>query len=304
MIGAEELAGLLNMSAAIDAIETCFKGTLPDAPMRHHHQPEGQDLLLMPAWSETWLGVKLVTVTSDNPTRSLPLIHGVYVLFDRATGRPVELFDGSAITALRTAAVSGVATRYLSHTDARHLVLFGAGTQAQSHLEAIRTVRPIEEVTVVSRGAERARALVQRASALGLKAKIDEPDAVADADIVCTCTTSSEALFDGSLLKPGAYVNAVGAFRPEARELDDATIAGARIVVETREAALAEAGDLLIPMAAGVLNADSIEELHDVVAAPFTEPERVTVFKSVGVAFEDLAIAVAAHLAKVADATV
>src|SRR5947209_7475854 len=244
-VGAEELRLALPMPEAIDAIERAFADRSSfEAPLRSHVElPEG-DLLLMPATGPSGAGVKLVTVTPANPERGLPLIHALYVLVERETLGIVALIDGSALTAIRTAAVSGLATRYLARPDASRLVIFGAGVQAGSHLEAMCSVRPVEEVKVVARtslhpeGAER---LAERARSKGLKAAVADRDVASWGDIVCTCTTSREPVFDGSRLSAGAHVNAVGAYTRDARELDEATIVRARVVVETREAALSEA---------------------------------------------------------------
>jgi ornithine cyclodeaminase/alanine dehydrogenase-like protein (mu-crystallin family) len=251
----------------------------------------------MPAAGEAGAGVKLVTVNPSNPGRGLPLIHALYVLFSSETLEPLALFDGSALTALRTAAVSGLATRYLAIPDSRVLVMFGAGVQARSHVEAMRGERGFDRLYVVSRTEEHAREIATDARAQGLAAEVGAPDAVAEADVVCTCTTSSRPLFDGSLLKPGSHVNAVGSYRPETREIDTETVRRGRVVVETRDAALAEAGDLLIPIAEGAIREDHIAaDLGEVVRGRNvrTGPDDVTVFKSVGVAFEDLVVARAA----------
>ena len=181
----------------------------------------------MPAFGDAGVGVKLVTLTPGNAERDLPFINAVYVLFDADTQAPDAIVDGAALTALRTAAVSGLATRYLASADARRLVIFGAGVQARSHLEAMLAVRPIEHVTVVSRTPERAQALVEVARGRGVDAAVGGANDVADADIVCTCTTSDVPLFDGGLLAPGAHVNAVGSYRPTARELDTVAVARA-----------------------------------------------------------------------------
>lgn len=297
-IGAEELGRVLSVEAAIDALEAAF-GTeqLPAAPLRTHMETTAGELLLMPAHGERGVGVKLVTVTLSNPRAGLPLIHGLYVLFAAGTQEALAVIDGAALTALRTAAVSGLATRYLALPSAHRLVLFGAGVQATAHLEAMAAVRPIDEVRVVSRTGSRAQRLVRRAGDLGIRAEVGSPDTVAHADVVCTCTTSPAPVFDGSLLLDGAHVNAVGGYTPETRELDDAVVRRGRLVVETRQAALAEAGDLLIPIAAGIIEErDIVADLAEVVrGAPVRRgPEDVTVFKSVGVAFEDLIVARAA----------
>ena len=175
--------------------------------------------------------------------------------------------------------------------------MFGAGVQARSHVEAMRSVRPVRRVMIVSRSPDAAEALASDVRATGIEASVGRPGVVADADIVCTCTTSPEPVFDGRLLRPGTHVNAVGASTPRTRELNDETIRRSRVVVETREAAMAEAGDLLIPMRAGIVAEEHIvADLAEVVGGVVVRrgPDDVTVFKSVGVAFEDLVVACAA----------
>lgn len=295
-VDGDALRAALPMAEAIDALERAFQaGPAGGSPPRSRVPTPDGDLMLMPATGEPGSGVKLVTIAPANPSRGLPLIHAVYVLFARETMEPALLVDGAALTALRTGAVSGVATRWLARPDPSDLVLFGAGVQARAHLEAMVAVRPsIERALVVSRGRSRAEALAEEARRLGLDAAVGEPGDVARADVVCCCTTSEGPLFDGDLLPPGVHVNAVGSYRPDARELDDRTIARGLVVVETREAALAEAGDLLIPIGAGLIGPDHVAaDLFEVVAGKpvRTQPQDVTVFKSVGVGFEDLAVA-------------
>ncbi|CAN5523721.1 ornithine cyclodeaminase [soil metagenome] len=298
LIQARELTSLLPMETAIVALGAAFAGPPRGAPPRTHVALNGSDLLLMPARGDGGIGVKLVTVNPDNPGRGLPLIHGAYVLFAPGTLETVGIIDGAALTGLRTAAVSGLATRLLAREDSRKAVIFGAGTQAHAHLDAMRAVRPIEAVTVVSRTAARAERLVERARSLGLSAEAGEAQSVTDADIVCTCTTSDKPVFDGSLLARGAHVNAVGAYRADARELDERTIGGAQlVVVETRESAMEEAGDIVLALASGAIaDAGDVAELEEVVDGRRSRQaaDDVTVFKSVGVAFEDLAVARAA----------
>jgi ornithine cyclodeaminase/alanine dehydrogenase-like protein (mu-crystallin family) len=298
MIDADELGRLLPMDAAVDALEAVFAGAeLPPVPLRTHVETEAGTLVSMPAAGPQGAGVKLVTVTPDNPARGLPLIHGLYVLFSPDSQEPEAVIDGAALTALRTGAVSALATRFLARDDARHLVIFGAGAQGRAHLEAMRAVRPIDQVRVVSRGADRAVALAEEAERLGLHASVEVPEAVQRADIVCTCTTSPTPVFDGDLLSPGTHVNAVGAFTTDTRELDDEAIRRSRVVVETREVAMAEAGDVVIPIRAGVVGEGHIAaELADVVRGARVRlgREDVTVFKSVGMGIEDLVVARAA----------
>jgi ornithine cyclodeaminase/alanine dehydrogenase-like protein (mu-crystallin family) len=293
-----ELQEMLPIAAAIEALESAFlTGPVPEAPLRTRMAVGGGELLLMPASGDAGVGVKLVTVNPENPGRGLPFIHATYVLFASGSLEPLAVIDGQVLTALRTAAVSGLATRHLARQDAERLVIFGAGVQAHSHLLAMRAVRDVWRLTVVSRTAVKAEMLVDRARALDMEATVGTPEAVARTDLVCTCTTSPEPVFDGALLQAGSHVNAIGSYQPHTRELDDATVGRGKLVVETRGAAMAEAGDILIPMQAGRIGASAIvADLAEVVrGTPVrSSPEDVTIFKSVGVAFEDLVVARAA----------
>lgn len=291
-VDAEDLARLLPMAAAIEALEAAFGADeLPEAPLRSSVETPDGTLLLMPASGSQGVGVKLVTLTPANPDRGSPFIQAVYALFEPGSQAPRALVDGTALTALRTGAVSGLATRYLARPEARRLAIVGAGVQARSHLEAMRAVRPVDEVVVISRTPERAAAL---ASGAGTDVRIGEPRDLADADLVCTCTTSAAPVVAGALLRPGAHVNAVGAYTPQMREIDSEGVRRSKVVVETREAAMAEAGDLLIPIAEGTIGPDHVlADLPSVVkgAQVRTSERDVTLFKSVGVAFEDLVVA-------------
>jgi ornithine cyclodeaminase/alanine dehydrogenase-like protein (mu-crystallin family) len=296
VIGAGELRARLSMAAAVDALEEAFRTLDPAAgPLRTRLETPRGSLLLMPAFGEAGVGVKLVSLTPGNPERRLPFVQASYVLFDADMQAPEAVLDGSALTALRTAAVSGLATRFLARDDAARLVIFGAGVQARSHLDAMCAVRAVTELVVVSRSREAAEALVEEGLSRGLAgARLGEPHAVGSADLICTCTTAEEPLFDGSLLPPGAHVNAVGSYRPETRELDTETLRRGRVVVETRDVALAEAGELLIPIREGVIDPGHVvSDLAEMVrgAEIRRSPEDVTVFKSVGMAFEDLVVA-------------
>src|ERR671918_506265 len=269
LIDADELARLLPMPAAIDALERAFaEPELPEAPRRTVVEVAAGELLLMPAAGSAGVGVKLVTLAPDNPGRGLPFVQAAYVLFDPDTLSPRAVLDGTALTNLRTAAVSGVATRHLAGPGASRLVIFGAGATATAHLDAMVAVRPIRSLGVVSRSRDPAEALAARGRDRGLEAAVAGAEAVAEADVVCTCTTSERPVFDGGLLAPGAHVNAIGAYRPDMRELDDEAVARARLVAE----------------------------LGEVVRGAMVRrgPDDVTLFKSVGIAPEDLAVARAA----------
>ena len=256
----------------------------------------GREMLLMPATGPEGTGLKLVAVARDNPARGLPLIQGLYVLMSREGLTPELVIDGGALTKLRTAAVSVLATRRLARADSRHLVVFGAGTQALAHVEAMRRARPIDRVTVVGRrpGAPSAAALVDRLRAAGVDAAVGEAQAIRDADLICTCTTSSEPVFDDQHVPAGVHINAIGAYRPDMRELPADTLGRALLVVESVEATLAEAGDVLAAIERGALPAtgfasDLCRLLRGEVAR--TSERQVTVFKSVGLAVEDLIVA-------------
>jgi ornithine cyclodeaminase/alanine dehydrogenase-like protein (mu-crystallin family) len=254
------------------------------------------EILLMPAFGPQGTGVKIVTVVRENPARGLPLIQGTYVLFSPGGFSPELLIDAAALTCLRTASVSALATRHLSRRDSRELVVFGAGAQAEAHIRAMFAVRPIERVTIVgaSSSSVRARDLCGRMSGGQFEIRVGAPEAVSTADIVCTCTTSTTPVFDSRSLAPGAHVNAIGAYRPDMCEIDPALLARAVLVVETLEAAGAEAGDVLAAMKAGALPPKNFaHELADVVRGHVrrVSEEDVTVFKSVGLAVEDLVIA-------------
>jgi ornithine cyclodeaminase/alanine dehydrogenase-like protein (mu-crystallin family) len=296
VVDAELLRTSLSMAAAIDALESGFREEDADAaaPLRSTVETAAGSLLVMPAHGGRGVGVKLVTLSPANPARRMPLVQAAYVLFDPETQAPEAVLDGAALTALRTAAVSGLATRYLANPSAERLVLFGAGVQATAHLQAITAVRPLRTVVVVSRNRARADDLAGRARAMGLEGSVGSPEAVADADIVCTCTTATTPVFEGRLLAEGAHVNAIGAYLPDSREIDTETVRRARVVVETRAVAFAEAGDLLIPIAEGSVTADHVlADLGELVqgkAVRLAQQDR-TVFVSVGMGFEDLVVA-------------
>jgi ornithine cyclodeaminase/alanine dehydrogenase-like protein (mu-crystallin family) len=296
-ISAGELEAALSYEDAVDALDQAFRVEDPSAgPIRSHLTIPGGELLLMPAHSAGGAGVKLVTLAGANPARGLPFIHGVFVLFAAETLVPSAILDGAALTALRTAAVSALATRYLARSEARRLVVFGAGTQARAHVYAMHAVRPIEHVTIVGNGSTRAPLLAAELRDEGIDATVGDAAAVAHADIVCTCTTSRVPVFDAASVTPGTHVNAIGAYRPDTRELEATLLSRALVVVETHQSALAEAGDVVLAMADGALGSNAVHELAAVVRGELTRAhvDQITVFKSVGLALEDLTIAAAA----------
>jgi ornithine cyclodeaminase/alanine dehydrogenase-like protein (mu-crystallin family) len=251
-------------------------------------------LLLMPAETSSGTGIKLATVAPDNPARGMPRIQAVYLLIEPVTLTPRAMLDGTALTNLRTPAVSGLAVRHLARSDAHRLVVFGSGPQALGHILAIRAVRPVEAVTVVGRDPGGAQALADRASAVGLSVCVGRADAVEDADIVVCATTAGEPLFRGDLVSEQACVVAIGSHEPNRRELDGTLMrragsAGA-VVVETPATALREAGDVVLAIEEEALSPDQLVGLADVVRRD-VRPDGPTVFKSVGMGWEDLVVA-------------
>ncbi|HNS40547.1 MAG TPA: hypothetical protein PKJ56_09940, partial [Promineifilum sp.] len=240
------------------------------------------------------LGLKLVSVFNSNIAQGLPLIHSVVLAVDPATGKPQALIEGGAVTAIRTGAASGAATDVLARPDAAVAAIFGSGVQARRQLEAVCTVRRIERVWVYSLvGAEAFVAEMAGYGPIPADVRIAKTprEAVAEADVICTATTSRTPVFDGHDLKPGAHVNGIGSYTPLMQENDLTTVRRARVIVDSFEAVLAEAGDLIIPLNAGDITRDHIAaELGEVIAGikpGRTNPEQITFFKSVGVAVQD-----------------
>jgi len=248
------------------------------------------------------LGAKVVSVFGGNPARGLPVIHALVLLLDPGTGVPRAVMDGTRLTALRTGAAGGLATDLLARPDASVLAVFGAGVQARTQVEAVRTVRRVREIRLldsVPAAAERfAEELAGEAGAPPVRVLSDPRAAVEGADVIVTATTSSHPLFPGDAVAPGTHVSGIGSYTPLMREVDSQLVRRATVVVDTREAALAEAGDLLIPLGEGVIEEDHIvAELGEVVRGLHpgrTRPDEITFFKSVGNAAQDLAVA---HLA-------
>jgi ornithine cyclodeaminase len=244
-----------------------------------------------------WIaGVKVLTVVPENHLHGEESHQGMLLLFEAERGRPLALLDASAVTAIRTAAASAVATRALARPDAGDLAILGSGTQARSHLDAVRCVRSLRRIRVWSRRPESVRRFAAEESertGLTVEPMSSARLAVEGADLICTVTAATQPVIERSWLSPGAHINAVGACTPNARELDAATVASSRLFVDRRESALAEAGDFLLARGEGQVTDDHIlGELGDVLEGTVpgrrTEDE-ITLFKSLGIAVEDLA---------------
>src|SRR5215472_4127440 len=256
---------------------------------------DGTVLLIMPSYDCTLsaAGVKIVGVSREAG------VNAVYELLEPATGAVIAHMEANYLTDLRTAATSAVATDLLAGADAKTLGVFGSGRQAIAHFLAVSRVRPFRRFLVCGSGRSDLRefcARLKEEQAIEVEA-VDAETCVRLSDVICTCTTSSAPLFDGRWLRQGTHLNLVGAFHPTTREVDDETVKRARVVVESYEAVLAEAGDLLIPLSRNVINPDHIvADLHEISSGeklPRTRPQDITLFKRVGCALEDL---VTAHL--------
>jgi ornithine cyclodeaminase len=298
-----DVARLLPMGECIDAMAEALAAlSSGDAvqPLRSMQWlPDRTGLLAtMPAmWpAARTMAVKVISVFPSNQGTELDSHQGAVLLFDSSNGRLLAVVDATEVTAIRTAGVSGAATRVLAREDAEDLAILGAGTQARTHLEAMRAVRPIRRVRVWSRSAERARAFVARARAhpgITVEAAADAEAAVRGAALVCTTTSAAEPILRGAWLSPGAHVNAIGAVGPAHRELDTDAVVRARLFVDRRESALAEAGEYVLAASEGAIDQSHIAgEVGEVVAGAVpgrTGPEDITVFRGVGLAVEDLA---------------
>lgn len=314
-ITAPEIEIALDQKSLIEALRRAFRmgaSARPyQAPLRNRFYIENVHadptiLLNMPSWQvDGDLGIKMVTVNTGNPAKGLPMVQGVYLFLDAGTGKVRGILEAEMITVKRTAAASALASSYLSRSDASRLLIVGAGALARHFIDAHRAVRPISDVLVWNRTPKRAEELVanyrlqEDASALNSIGVTDDLEAaVSGADIVTCITASSEPVIFGDWVREGTHVDLVGAFSPDSRESDDALVKKARIFVDTRTGALAEAGDLIIPMNKGLITEDDVAaDLFDLTQGERDGRrfyEQITLFKNCGSAIEDL---VAARLA-------
>ena len=285
---------LLPMPACIELMADVLAGLARDDlynPLRFVVRPPDEPSLmgLMPAHrrGETPLwSLKALTIVPGNSARGLDSHQGFVALFDGTTGEPRAILNAGGITAIRTAAVSGLATRLLAREDSTTLAILGTGTQARSHLEAMHAVRRFDRVLVWSASGR---------TLDGAESVATAEEAVRDADVICTVTSSAEPVLEHGWLKPGAHINAVGSSIPSTRELDTATMAAAALFVDRRESTVNEAGDYLFPLSEGAIGESHIRaEVGDVLigaAEGRRSPDELTVFKSLGLAVEDLAAA-------------
>ncbi len=301
-IGKEKIASLLPMKTCIEVMETMFRSLAGGGclqPLRSlMWLPDKSGLLgMMPAYAGemAMMGVKVISVFHGNKEAGIPSHQGVVILMDSRHGRPLMILDAEEITAIRTAAASAVATRLLSNPDSSTLAILGSGEQAQRHIEAIQLVRDIRQIRVWSRNYEHAAVL---ARAVEHRYKVDTrvhkqaAEAVSQADIICAVTASGQPVLKGEWIAEGAHINAVGACTPAARELDGLAVQRSKLYTDNYQSLLAEAGDFIIAKKEDLITDDHVKgEISEVLARVKRGREttgEITLFKSLGIAMEDL----------------
>jgi len=314
ILTAVDVRKALPMKETIEAMKRAYASLSDgkaDVPLRTRLSVPPQDAvsLFMPASvqieGEDALAVKIVSLFPKNPERARPLslIQAAVLVLDAETGQPIALMEGSSLTAIRTGAGSGAAIDLLARPDSRVVAIFGAGAQGRTQLEAACSARKIEEAWIFDTATKRAELFVQEMAGIGniptnMRVASKPGQALTEADIVCTATTSSTPVFADADIKPGTHISAIGSYTPDMQEVPSETVARALVVVDSRLAALAETGDLLKPMQEGLFGEEHISgELGEIVLGrkPGREAsEQITYFKSVGVAVQD---AMAAQLA-------
>lgn len=295
LITAGEFDRVVTVADAMAALAAALRtGHATDSSPQRTSTDLGQaHLLYMPAAVDGSVGVKLLSVAPGNPARGLPRIQGLYVLFDGASLAPAAVLDAVSLTTCRTSALSALAVDHLAPRDADSLLVFGTGPQSGAHVRAVGEVRPLRDVVVVGRGEGRADPLVEELARQGYAARAGTARDVADVDVVACCTSASEPLFDSSLLRPEATVVAMGSHSPRAREVDARLVAAATTVVESRDAAWAEAGDILLAVEDGVPAQEAVDaDLHELLTRPgLVAPGRPRFYKSVGQGWSDVVVA-------------
>jgi len=292
----DDVTRLLPMPQAIEQMRKAFaelSAGRATMPMRSRMDMEEGDMLLMPAClDDSVLCVKAVLTYPGNRERNLPVVQGMLMVFDPATGTPLALMDCEGLTAIRTGAAGGLAIDLLSRRDSHTVGLIGSGVQAHTQLKAAMVVREIRQIHIFDPCREAAVVLrdemASQADAPEVIIASESEDAVRSADIVITATTSPTPTFDGHALRPGTHVTAIGSYRPDRREVDTYTVERAYVVVDSREASLNEAGDLIIP---GRQPDAELGEVVNGTATGRTDDQQITLFKSVGTAVQDAAAA-------------
>lgn len=314
LVSAVDIDATLDYAGLVETLRASFRNGAVQ-PVRHHHTIERpgaspSTLLLMPAWTDFssqdasrpgYVGVKIVTVSPDNNVLGKPAVMGQYFLLNGATGEPLALIDGPRLTQWRTACASALAATYLARSDSSKLLIVGAGALSAFLARAHACVRPIRHIRVWNRTGANAQRVAASLESEGFDAvATDDLEAsLGWADIVSAATISAKPLVIGRALKPGIHVDLVGGFTPDMREADDETVQRANVYVDTRAGATKEAGDIVQPLASGILKTGAIVgDLYELARAQVsgrTSDTEITLFKSVGAALEDLAAGVAVY---------
>ena len=303
ILNKKQINKIVSMNEAIKAMKTAFvqlsngEAIIPtrlstDIPKNNATS------LVMPAYSlkSPYYTVKIVSVNYSNPQKGLPLLHSSVQVFDASKGNMVATLDGESVTAIRTGAVSGLATDILAKKDAKVGAVFGTGVQAKSQVKAILAARNLEKILVFSRTKESAEIFCDVIyDTFSIKASIGNKDLLKDADVICTATPSEKPLFDHGDLSLGSHINAIGSFKPHMQEIPVETVVNSKVIVDRIESCRVEAGDLIIPVDDGKWSFDLIHgELGQLILGEISgrDPHgKITLFKSVGNAIQDLALA-------------
>jgi len=300
----EDIRKKISMGKAIDLMRGAFlqlSAGVAQVPVRRvidSHDQSGR-VLFMPSYSSAYglFGLKMVSVFDHNTRLNLPIIQGMIMVMDGQTGTPLGLLDAEYLTALRTGAASGLATDLLARKNSEILAIFGSGVQAETQLEGVLDVRPIKEVIVFGKTQSKTVSFCQRMTekfSVGIHSA-RAPQELNRADIICTATTSSTPVFQKDHLKKGVHINGIGSYKPAMQEIPSEVIQHATLIVDQRAASLTEAGDIVIPIRQGFITNDHIHaELGEIISGSKKgriSEDQITVFKSVGNAIQDLALA-------------
>lgn len=304
LLSSLDILNLCPMAEAIEVVREAFilasENRVEVPPRIHLDVPKSKGTsLVMPSYlpDREKLGVKIINLYEENPLKGLPFSHALMLIFEASTGQPLGVLEAGTLTALRTGASCGLATGLLSRPESQKLALFGAGFQARFQLEAVAAVRRLEEVMVFDQDKSRAEKFAQEMSVrTGIKIRVADSadEAVSQADIISTATTSKSPVFPDSQLKPGVHINAIGSYKPNEREIPSETVSRARVFVDKKDMALEEAGDLIIPMKEGLFSPDKIvAEIGEVASGKKPgrlTAEEITFFKTVGIAAQDIVL--------------
>ncbi|WP_276485909.1 ornithine cyclodeaminase family protein [Paraflavitalea pollutisoli] len=301
IISNQDIEASLDYAELIANLREIFSGEFT-MPLRHHHfygLPGGIEntLILMPSWTNEYMGIKQVVVAPDNATRDLPSIHAQYTLMSAVTGVPLAMMNASLLTSFRTACASALAANYLATRDASVLLVVGTGKVAYHMVAAHNSVRDYKRMLVWGRNETKAAVMQQQLQQSGHAIEIvtNLEEAVRAADVISCATMSQEPLIKGAWLKPGQHLDLVGSYKPATREVDDDAVTRSTLFVDARAGALHESGELAIPIKNGLITPEAVKadlvELCKGIHPGRTSPEEITLYKSVGLAIEDLAAA-------------